>query len=136
MRIIVIKILFLICISNCTQAQPGIDSSTNFDDLSSYQLIDVRQQKNISISFKNKPYSLFIFISPECPLCQNYTQKINDLKRIFNLQLNVYGIVPGKAYAVKDIVAFENTYHTTFDIFIDPKQKFTHYLQEIGRAHV
>ena len=125
----IFNILFFISASYCTQAQVLKDSSTHFGNVSSYQLMDVSKQKNTSISLDNKPLFLFIFLSPECPLCQNYTQKINDLKKMFGSQLNVYGIVPGKAYSIKEVASFENVYHTTFEIFIDPTQKFTHYLQ-------
>ena len=77
----------------------------------------------------DKSLSLFIFLSPECPLCQNYTKTIHQLQEKFKKQVNIYGIIPGKAYSITEITAFENKYHTTFKILIDANQKFTHYLK-------
>lgn len=128
MRIIVLKLIFIFA-SLHLSAQANQDSISYFNKLFSYQLMAVNKQKNTTLPVTDKPLLLFIFLSPECPLCQNYTQKINELKNIFNQQLTVYGIVPGKAYSVKEVEIFADTYHINFDIFIDEQQKFTHYLQ-------
>lgn len=103
-------------------------ASHQFRAIASFELLDINQQKNTRINPDEKPLSLFLFLSPECPLCQNYTLTINGLQQKFN-QLNVYGIIPGNAYTVEDAVNFQNKYHTRFKILIDSKLKFTHYLK-------
>ena len=124
----VIIILFLFA---CTaiQAQGNNDSTTHFEKLFFYQLLDVQHKKTTTINTGNKPLLLCIFLSPECPLCQNYTKPLNELQQKFNQQISMYGIVPGTAYTIKDMAAFQNKVHTTFPILIDAEQKFTQYLQ-------
>ncbi len=130
MRIVILKMMLLLLSAyNNLNAQLPKDSLTHFSKLLSYELMDVKQQKNTAIFLNDKPLNLFIFLSPECPLCKNYIPQINELKKMFGTQVNIYGIVPGIAYSVKEVKIFTNTYHAAFDLFIDPQQKFTHYLQ-------
>ncbi len=122
-------ILFFIFISQSVHAQPATDSSHFFPAVSSYRVTDVKQQKNVVINTKDKPLSLFVFLSPECPLCQNYTKTLNQLQEKYKQKVNLFGIVPGSAYTIKDVADFENKYNVGFRLFIDTKQKLTHYLQ-------
>ncbi|MEO5889805.1 MAG: redoxin domain-containing protein [Ferruginibacter sp.] len=122
-------ILLLIFVCNCLPAQPLIDSLRLFNKISSFELLDAGQQKKARLDIDGKPLSLFIFLSPECPLCQNYTKTINGLSKKFGPQLNLFGIVPGNAYTAKEVTGFANKYQATFPIFIDKKQQLTHYLK-------
>ena len=125
----IITIIQFLLACTTMQAQFNNDSAIQFKKIFSYQLLGVQQQKITTLKKGNKPLLLFIFLSPECPLCQNYTKPLNQLQQKFNQQINMYGIVPGAAYTTKDMAAFQNKYHTVFPILIDAKKKFTHYLQ-------
>ena len=125
----ILKILCLIFSAYGAQAQADKDSLISFGKTALFELTDVRQQRNIHILLDEKPLSLFIFLSPECPLCQNYTKTVNELQQKFKQQVNVYGIVPGNAYSIKEVVAFEKTYLTSFKILIDKQQQLTRYLK-------
>ena len=118
-------LLFILC---GVQAQVTNDSPSSFSKISSFKLIAVNQQKDTFIYLNNPSLSLFIFLSPECPLCQNYSKVVNQLNQQFKNQVAIYGIVPGKTYTIKDVIAFKNKYLTTFNLFIDKKQLLTHYL--------
>lgn len=76
----------------------------------------------------NKP-TLFVFLSPECPLCQNYTLVLNGLQLQYSDSINVCGIFPGKSYTAKDITTFAKTYSITFALYIDKQKKLSNYLQ-------
>lgn len=110
-------------------SQSRRDSSTLFKEISSFEFVEVGKQKNSRIDTKEKTLSLFIFLSPECPLCQNYTKTVNELQQKFKQQVNVYGIVPGNAYSIQEVVTFEKEYLTGFKILIDKQQQFTRYLK-------
>ena len=97
--------------------------------LSSVEVFDVKQNKKVKIHTGDKPLSLFVFLSPECPLCQNYTKTLNELEQKYKPQVNLAGIIPGEAYTLKDITDFENKYHINFRLFVDAKQELTRFLR-------
>ncbi len=125
------RIFIIICLvftAYCLHAQVLYDSLTAFNKIETFKLVAVNQQKNTFIHLNDKSLSLFIFLSPECPLCQNYTKIINQLQEQFKTQVAIYGIVPGKAYTLKELTAFRDKYLTTFNILIDTKKLLTQYL--------
>ena len=125
------KVFIMVCLvlmGDSVKAQFSKDSIIRFNKVDNFKFTGFNQNKNVFIHLDDKPISLFIFLSPECPLCQNYTKVINQLQQQFKEELAVYGIVVGKAYTLKDVAAFKNKYGTTFNIFIDTKQLLTHYL--------
>ncbi|MDN3655564.1 redoxin family protein [Ferruginibacter paludis] len=123
-----LTILCLIFTTYSLHAQLTKDSLTIFNQVGSCDLTDISLQKNTVIHLDDKALSLFIFLSPECPLCQNYTKTINQLHEQFKDRVAVYGIVSGNAYSSKDVMAFQNKYLTTFNILIDTKLSLTRYL--------
>lgn len=77
-----------------------------------------------------KPLNLFVFLSPECPLCKNYTKVLNKISKDFPADsFAIIGIISGKAYSVEEINAFKKEFSVVFDLFIDPKKKLTKYLE-------
>jgi thiol-disulfide isomerase/thioredoxin len=124
-----IHLLFFIFSVYGVQSQPVMDTIPLFAGSSRFELVDVAQQRTTKISTVNKELSLFIFLSPECPLSQNYTIVINQLQQKFDQQVNIFGIIPGNDYTVNDITVFENKYNTRFKILIDTKKQLTRYLQ-------
>lgn len=60
-----------------------------------------------------------IFLSPECPLCQNYSLPLNQLCKKYAGKVQFTGVVPGKAYSAADVGAFTQKYHIGFPINID-----------------
>ena len=60
-----------------------------------------------------------IFLSPECPLCQNYSLPLNALCSKYAGKVQFTGVVPGKAYSAADVNAFTQKYHIGFPVYID-----------------
>jgi hypothetical protein len=65
------------------------------------------------------PLRVVIFLSPECPLCQNYSLPLNALFKKYAGKVQFTGVVPGKAYSTVDVNAFTQKYHIGFPVNID-----------------
>lgn len=120
--------IFLSVFIMAGNTQP-VNTPLFFPGINTFIVSDVQQQKDVVLNKAGKQLMLFVFMSPECPVCQNYTKILNSIQQQYNEQLQVYGIVPGMAYSVKDIVAFQKKYATRFNFFIDKKMELTKYLQ-------
>ena len=127
-----ISILCFIFSSACVKAQEGSDSFYKIKDLSSFELLAVAHKKTERIVTTSKPLSLFIFLSPECPLCQNYTKTLQQLRTKYNGEVNMYGIIPGGAYTIDDVNSFEKKYTTGFILYIDKTKQLTRYLGAVA----
>ena len=122
-------ILFFYC--GYTYAQPKNDSVFSSTFLSSVNLTDAETGKIVRLKNENaanKP-ELFIFLSPECPLCQNYSLVLNKIYREYGGRVRFYGIIPGKTYAAETISDFSKKYKIIFPIFIDKALTLSHYLR-------
>ena len=65
------------------------------------------------------PLRVVIFLSPECPLCQNYSLPLNELFKKYAGKVQFTGVVPGKAYSAAAVSAFTQKYHIGFPVYID-----------------
>jgi thiol-disulfide isomerase/thioredoxin len=73
-------------------------------------------------------FTVFVFLSPECPLCKNYSVVLNRLADQYNGSVHFVGIVPGKAYSRKEIRKFRKAYHIPFAIYPDREKSVSNYL--------
>jgi len=64
-------------------------------------------------------YTVIVFLSPECPLCQNYTAVLNSLADTYKGKIAVYGIIPGKSYSAAEGKKFLSDYHIGFQLLFD-----------------
>ncbi|MFA6262235.1 MAG: redoxin family protein [Bacteroidia bacterium] len=71
------------------------------------------------------PYIVLVFLSPECPLCQNYTLTLNKLQDQFSPQVTFIGIVPGIYFTNHSIRNFKQAYGVQFEIYRDPDKELT-----------
>jgi hypothetical protein len=71
---------------------------------------------------------LFVFLSPECPLCKNYTPVLNALQQQYRQTVKMVGIIPGRTYSAATVNAFAKKYKTTFPLLVDREKKLTNYL--------
>ena len=77
-----------------------------------------------------KPLNLFVFLSPECPLCKNYTTVLNKISQDFSRDsFVIIGIVSGKAYSPEEVNSFKKEFSVDFQLFVDPAKKLTNYLK-------
>ena len=70
----------------------------------------------ISKLLKHKQGVVFVFLSPDCPLSQNYAPALNELRAQFQSSgIEFYGVFAGKALADEFIA----TYKITFPVLMD-----------------
>jgi thiol-disulfide isomerase/thioredoxin len=75
-----------------------------------------------------KGLRIYVFLSPECPLCQNYTRTLNQLEKQYAGKVSIFGVVPGKTWKPSDLSNFEAKYHLSFPLQIDRDLHLTHSL--------
>ena len=78
---------------------------------------------------QDQPIKAYVFLSPECPLCQNYTRTLNLLDKQYAGKLTINGIVPGKTWKQTDLTAFATKYHITYPLQIDRDLHLAHSMQ-------
>lgn len=71
--------------------------------------------------------SVFIFLSPECPLCKNSAAVLTALQQEYPL-IDFYGIFPGKN-GFSELADFKQQYRIRFKLFADPSKQLTTYLK-------
>lgn len=76
----------------------------------------------------NNRSSLFVFLSPECPLCKGYMKLFDSIYIQYKEHVNIYGVFPGKAYSSSDIQSFASEYNVHIPLYIDSSMSLTHYL--------
>ena len=77
--------------------------------------------------FNGKSYTLkpsgkataYIFLSTECPLCQNYAPVLQALQQKYPC-VQFYGIISGTTFSKKEVVTFVKDYGVTFPVLMDP----------------
>ena len=71
-------------------------------------------------SLTSKQAIVFVFLSPECPLCKTYTATLNDFcKRYQDNNIALFGIVPGKNYSTSDVEKYNRKYKLKFKILLE-----------------
>ena len=96
------------------------------------------QVQKIPLRFKDKkvfvkpdksPLTVIVFLSPECPLCKNYSLVLNNLQEKYKETIQIVGVVPGKAYSSKEIQQFVTAYKVSFPTWTDPQKELSFYLK-------
>lgn len=73
--------------------------------------------------------TVVFFLSPECPLCINYSLTINQLYNEFqNRDIVFYGVFPGTFYKEPEIRAYLKEYRMEVIPLLDPGYALTHTL--------
>lgn len=75
--------------------------------------------------------SLFVFVSPECPLCENYTKDFTEMRQQYSKDsLNIYGVFSGeKLYTEKQILKFKSKYKLDMDFVLDKDYEIAKYFE-------
>ncbi len=116
-------ILIVLIISSCGEQSP-LDRKL--------ALLD-QTELVLDTAFANHSGTVLIFLSPECPLCQNYSVTIDRIQKDFDEKdVAFYGIVSGKYYSDSDIKGFLIKYDLDLPIVLDPELALAnHYEAEI-----
>jgi thiol-disulfide isomerase/thioredoxin len=126
MRTFYMLIILVSCLKINAQTNDSVFSAAA---LSAITLLNADNQSEYFLKTTSEKPSVFIFLSPECPLCKNYATTLNALHHQFNNQIAFYGIIPGKAYSVKEVKAFSSYYQISFPLLVDSNKTLSNYLQ-------
>jgi peroxiredoxin len=78
-------------------------------------------EKNFNFSdIQNNKATVIIFLSPDCPLCQNYSLILNELNdRYGPSKIKMIGIFSGNNYTEENIKEFMTHYKILFSCLLD-----------------
>ena len=125
-KLFIVSILMSCCLYNKAQTNDSVFSAATLTSITLLNA-DNNQSQHVLKTAPEKR-SLFIFLSPECPLCKNYSTMLNSLHQQFKNTIVFYGIIPGKTYSAKDVEAFKSTYQILFPLLIDSEKQLSNYL--------
>ncbi len=109
-------LIFLLMLIGCV--------SSNRPDLSSVELKTV-DGVPVKLVADEEKIKVFAFMSPECPLCINYSSVLLELKEKFkNSGVLFFTIYPGTYYTAEQIKEFQLEYDFHLKTYLDPTSKF------------
>ncbi|MDQ0637878.1 thiol-disulfide isomerase/thioredoxin [Pedobacter sp. W3I1] len=106
-------------------SQAPLPNKLLWEQIKNSNLVNVKNKKAL---IETKINTAFVFLSPECPLCKNYTPLLNALAKQ-HPEVNIIGIVPGKSYTIDEINLFAKSYDALFDIYLDKNKLLTNVLK-------
>jgi len=110
----------------CQQYSPG--GKRVFDKVSMNKFaVQTVSGRTTHLPVSSKELLVIAFLSPECPLCKNYSGKLEKLAATYDIKGSFVGIIPG-TFEIKDIIYFQKNYLPSWKIFRDTSLLLTHYL--------
>lgn len=104
-------VLFLCVLCSCNSA----DKNSN-----------VPVSDSIRAGEKQHTATAYIFMTPDCPLCQGYAATLNVLADTFaGKNIRLIGIIPGDSYKPEEIRSFKTNYKLRFEVISDPGFVYT-----------
>lgn len=116
----VIKILFLAILTKNAVSQTIVPNKFLWHQIEAAGIENVSGASKLKVNHN----TVFVFLSPECPLCKNYMPILNDFSKE-NSDVQIVGIIPGKSYTSQSIKDFAKDYSLKFDLYSDNKKSLT-----------
>lgn len=125
----IISILFLIVLSliayffsSCNDASEKMKTKLPESFFSMY--MKTTNGNEISLAeIKNKKAAVFMFLSPECPICQNYSLTINKLMDSYSSKgIAFYGIFNDRIYSKRQLDDFMHDFGMKFIPILDSEK--------------
>src|SRR5690554_4684546 len=71
---------------------------------------------------------VLLFLSPECPLCQNYAVAMRELRKAYSEKnIRFLGVISGDYYAKEEVHDYQVQYDLEMEMLFDPDFKLAHY---------
>jgi len=124
MKLFIVRLSFLLSIAIFPffiKAQERMISPAKIKSIKLIDLNGKAGQINLSTPV------IFVFLSPECPLCKNYLPGLVKLQNA-NKGISFYGIIPGASYSLKEINELKNEYGINFNLLTDKGKQLSKYL--------
>ncbi len=98
-------------------------------NLEQIQLKDINEQKVDLSALQGKTNIVFIFISPDCPLCINYTKTIRELIMQYkNKDVTFIPVYSGPYYSKEELIKFQQEYDFEMTSMLDPEFRLVNML--------
>jgi thiol-disulfide isomerase/thioredoxin len=97
------------------------------DSITSFSL-QLPNGTDTHLSSPSKELLVIAFLSPECPLCKNYSSKLISLKNKYVNEADFLGIIPG-SFDADEVVEFQKEYMPSWQIVKDTSLQLTQYLE-------
>jgi len=117
------KLLFLSLLISSLYARPV---NTNFKIGGVIKAKDFNGN-SYTITPDAKPV-VYIFLSPECPLCQNYAPIVQALADKYK-GIQFFGVVSGSTFTKEAVAAYARDYKIKFPLLKDTDKKIAHELK-------
>jgi peroxiredoxin len=89
------------------------------EPISSIPLRDLDEQA-ARIDPSKSPFTVILFLSPECPLCLNYTLNLKELQEDFpSEKVRLVGVFSGKWFSAEEVREFRTRYALAFPMLFD-----------------
>lgn len=105
------------------------DTDRVISPLASIHLTDLHNKRTSLALAASQQYYILVFLSPECPLCQNYSRVLNQLLDQYKGEAALYGIIPGKGYSAAQVEKFGKDFKVRFPLLFDPDFRLTRLLK-------
>jgi thioredoxin-related protein len=119
-------ILVALSLGSLLQAQSA--GKVFYKQLTAQKLWQPMQKKSVILGADDR-LQLLITLSPECPMCRNYTLTLKQLKQQYDSVVSITGIFPGTAYTDEEINAFYKKYDLNIEVLTDKTMSVTRLLQ-------
>jgi thiol-disulfide isomerase/thioredoxin len=93
--------------------------------INTIHLENISGEKDFLLKQVSTKMLAIVWLSPECPLCQNYTLTLNQLSQKYHDVLTIVGVFPGDAYTKEEYLAFQKKYAISFTLLTDKKKLLT-----------
>lgn len=125
------KVLFMLqvlmmSLVSIANAQVAVD--LNFSLLSNFPLWSPQEKSRIHLKNVDKATAI-VLLSPECPMCINYTTLLKQINKKYGQQVNLVGVVPGKTYSDSTILEFAGSYNIDFPLYTDSTMQLCRFLK-------
>lgn len=118
-----IGVLFILAVLACN---PKKEKSVSPEPFLSLDLLTLDNNKFPFAEIGNNQASVFVFLAPDCPLCEGYSLTINKLQQEFEKDsIRFYGIFPGTLYSREEMKQYLEEYRMNLPCILDPELKFT-----------
>lgn len=113
--------LLLLCLLISMQSIGNPHGTSFTERLKDYtgKAYDIRPQGKIVV---------YLFLSPECPLCRNYAPIVQQLSEKYK-NVQFYGIVSGRTFTKGAVAAYVKDYSLTFPVLMDTDKEVANSLK-------
>jgi len=122
-------LIAVILLSSCTESIPKTERVKGKGKIFSLTLKNLSGNQPSLHPLQGMKGEVFVFLSPECPLCQGYTPLLRDILTRFGKRgFQLYAVFPGKDYSPAEIRGFLDNYKPGWGEVLDPDYQLTHLL--------